>query len=217
MMSKKALVPKLSICDFSQIDKTRKALIKEGVKLYIDTLNWAKDYPHLPKVELYLAYCEGGFWLHYEVEGEDLRTLSPSDGNYVHPDSCVEFFMQKEVGEAYINFEFNASGVCYASHHQTIKESSLLSADEFASIKRWGSHLGQKVDIANEVVKWDLTVFIPWQTMGYAEGKAPKSFRANFYKCGDETAHPHFVSWSPIEEAQPAFHRPQFFGTIELA
>ena len=38
------------------------------------------------------------------VHGEDIRTTSEGDGNYVHEDSCVEFFMQKEEGPSYINF-----------------------------------------------------------------------------------------------------------------
>ena len=63
---------------------------------------------------------------------------------------------------------------------------------------------------------WEVTVAIPWTTMGYEAGKLPTSLRANLYKCGDKTPHPHFLSWAPIEEAQPAFHRPQFFGELLL-
>ncbi len=216
MQSKKLSVNVIKEYNFEQIKETRKALLRDGTKTLIDTLNWAEDFPHQPKVELHLAHCKEGLWLDYNVQGQDLRTLSPADGNYVHTDSCVEFFMQKEQGESYINFEFNAAGICYAAHHQSIKESTLLSADEFKTIKRWGTYLGEKHDIANEDFTWRLTVFIPWETMGYEAGETPKTFFANFYKCGDETAHPHFVSWSPIDEPSPAFHRPQFFGEIEL-
>ena len=52
--------------------------------------------------------------------------------------------------------------------------------------------------------------------MGYAAGQLPREFYANLYKCGDKTAHPHFLSWAPIQEVEPAFHRPQFFGTFVL-
>ncbi len=217
MNSKKAIVPHLNISSTSPIDEVRKQILQDGVKLDINTLNWAKDFPYCPEVQLYLAHSDEGFWLHYIVDGQDLRTLSPADGNYVHTDSCVEFFMQQEQGEDYINFEFNAGGVCYASHHQGKSQSQGFSQEEFNSIKRWGSHLGQRLDIANEQIKWDLSVFIPWKTLGYTDHKAPKSFRANFYKCGDETAHPHYLSWSPIVKESPAFHCPEFFGEIELA
>ena len=39
---------------------------------------------------------------------------------------------------------------------------------------------------------------------------------ANFYKCGDDTPQPHFISWSPIDLPKPDFHAPQFFGVLEL-
>ena len=44
----------------------------------------------------------------------------------------------------------------------------------------------------------------------------PESIRANFYKCGDKTAHPHYLSWSPIDTPKPDFHRPEFFGELIL-
>ena len=191
-------------------------LQEQGQLLYIDTLNWRQDFPHRPLVAAYLAYDAEALYINYRVSGEDLRTLSPGDGNYVHEDSCVEFFMQRERGTAYINFEFNAAGVCYAAHHASPSEAVLLSAEEFASIERWGDHQGQHGLERTGSAAWQLTVAIPWTTMGYAAGQLPHEFYANLYKCGDKTAHPHFLSWAPIQEVEPAFHRPQFFGTFVL-
>lgn len=189
------------------------ALERQGAHLFIDTINWA-EYSYCPLVSLQLAYTDSTLILHYFVRGLDLRTLSPEDGNYVHTDSCVEFFMQKEQGESYTNFEFNAAGVCYASHHSTIRESTPLTSEEYASIKRSGTHIGEKHS-AEGVHSWELLIEIPWSTMGYTDGP-PERLWGNFYKCGDETAHPHFLSWAPIDAPSPAFHRPQFFGELVL-
>ena len=41
-------------------------------------------------------------------------------------------------------------------------------------------------------------------------------WRANLYKCGDQTSHPHWASWAPIGEALN-FHQPGFFGGLDLA
>lgn len=188
-----------------------------GKRISIDTLNWEQEYPYCPAVSVSVAYSEEGLLLHYVVHGADIRTTSPGDGHYVHEDSCVEFFMQREPGESYINFEFNAAGVCYAAYHKTIQEATLLSAADFASIRRIASYSGQRLEQTDGVFDWTLTTLIPWAVMGYQEGKIPQSMRANFYKCGDKTAHPHFVSWTPIVETAPAFHRPQFFGELLLA
>jgi hypothetical protein len=40
---------------------------------------------------------------------------------------------------------------------------------------------------------------------------------ANFYKCGDDTAVPHYGAWSPVKTASPDFHRPEFFGELVFA
>ena len=212
---KQAYIPRLDRAGLS-LEAFSVRLREQGVPIYIDTLNWAKDFPHRPLVCAYLGYDTEALYIDYVVVGEDLRTLSPGDGNYVHEDSCVEFFMQREVGDAYINFEFNAAGVCYAAHHASPAESVLLSPEEFASIERWGTLLGQHGLEETGRKSWELAVAIPWTTMGYQAGVLPRSLRANLYKCGDKTAHPHFVSWSPIVEAQPAFHRPLFFGELTL-
>jgi hypothetical protein len=52
--------------------------------------------------------------------------------------------------------------------------------------------------------------------IGLDAGNLPETIRANFYKCGDLTAHPHFLSWNPIDLPKPDFHRPEFFGTLTL-
>jgi hypothetical protein len=45
-------------------------------------------------------------------------------------------------------------------------------------------------------------------------GNLPETIRANFYKCGDSTAVPHYLSWSHIATETPDFHRPEFFGEL---
>ena len=40
------------------------------------------------------------------------------------------------------------------------------------------------------------------------------TWRANFYKCGDETSHPHWLSWSPVKELN--FHAPDDFGELKF-
>ena len=43
-----------------------------------------------------------------------------------------------------------------------------------------------------------------------------KTARANFYKCGDDMAVPHYISWNPIGCPRPDFHRPEYFGTLKF-
>ena len=43
-----------------------------------------------------------------------------------------------------------------------------------------------------------------------------KTFRANFYKCGDKLTVPHYVTWSPVETVKPDYHQPEYFGNIKF-
>ena len=67
-----------------------------------------------------------------------------------------------------------------------------------------------------EPVDWFLEVYIPFSVIENnvgSLGNIEKSrWRANFYKCGDETSHPHWASWSPVDELN--FHLPRCFGTL---
>lgn len=212
---KKVYIPYLETNDLS-LKSIQRQLETQSSRVIIDTLNWVEDYPYKPVVSVDLAYNEKGILLHYFVHGEDIRTTSLGDGNYVHEDSCVEFFMQRERGESYINFEFNAAGVCYASYHKTIQDSRKFVAEEFAQIERLATFQGERLEQTEGIFNWEVTALIPWTLMGYEEGVIPTRFFGNLYKCADKTAHPHFVSWSPIDEDKPAFHRPQFFGEFIL-
>ncbi|MDD3966848.1 MAG: carbohydrate-binding family 9-like protein [Candidatus Marinimicrobia bacterium] len=39
-------------------------------------------------------------------------------------------------------------------------------------------------------------------------------WRANFYKCGDKTSHPHWGSWQALDIL--IFHQPESFGILEF-
>ncbi len=211
---KEAVIPFVHFRDES-LQSLGNLLEVKGKRLYINVLNWEEDFPYCPIAVVDVAHCTQGILLHYVVRGLSIRTLTTEDGNHVNADSCVEFFMQAEEGDAYKNFEFNAAGVCLASHRASITEKVVLSPGEFSSIRRWGTYLGQQLDIPDGIFSWELSVLIPWKTMGYSDGKAPKQMRANFYKCADKTPHPHYLSWSPIAgEPKPAFHRPKCFGVL---
>ncbi len=206
---KKAYIPYLKTLE-KDLESLQEEIETQGKRLNIDTLNWEIEYPYSPIASATIAYSEEGILISFFVRGKDIRTQAQQDGEYVHEDSCVEFFMQKERGESYINFEFNASGTCYASHHKTIKDSIPFIDQEFQQIKRIATFSGQKLESNGEIHSWQVTTIIPWSIMGYDQ--IPQKMYANLYKCGDKTKHPHYLSWAPIEEEFPAFHRPQFFG-----
>ena len=65
---------------------------------------------------------------------------------------------------------------------------------------------------------WTIEYRLPVSILeSYAAVTAPRPgvvWRANFYKCGDQTSHPHYLTWAEVKNAQPKFHLPEFFGSI---
>ncbi|MDU5344496.1 MAG: carbohydrate-binding family 9-like protein, partial [Prevotella bivia] len=63
---------------------------------------------------------------------------------------------------------------------------------------------------------WELALVVP--VSSFFNHKITElsglTMKANFYKCGDKTDQPHFLSWQKVDLPKPDFHRPEFFGTI---
>ena len=75
--------------------------------------------------------------------------------------------------------------------------------------------------IENEIVEptsWTLEYKLPISILGkYTNVAKPApgiKWKANFYKCGDKTSHPHWLTWSFVDKPNPNFHSPSFFGVL---
>ena len=71
-------------------------------------------------------------------------------------------------------------------------------------------------ELDGKIFGWSVGMCVPFDLIGADPDNLPSSIRANFYKCADKSAHPHFLSWSPIDVPSPDFHRPEFFGELIL-
>ncbi|GET25175.1 carbohydrate-binding family 9-like protein [Prolixibacter sp. NT017] len=186
-------------------------LPKVGLVLQLQQINW-QEFPHKPEVDVYLGHSGHSLFLHYVVRKDYVRAVNRNDQEPVYEDSCVEFFLQEN--ENYRNFEFNALGVCLSAVGAERKSRRRLQTEELALIRRNASLHPDALPPEDVLSDWNLTVEIPFSMIGLERGK---SFRGNFYKCGDETLIPHFVSWAPIKELKPDFHRPEFFAELSIA
>jgi hypothetical protein len=69
-----------------------------------------------------------------------------------------------------------------------------------------------------EPLTWQLAFWIPRGVLErYVGGLGPLAgqvWRANAYKCGDLTSHPHWASWAPLDGRN--FHLPHCFGSLRL-
>ena len=187
----------------------------EGARFDVDCVNWPGEFPYSPLCSGRIARTEGSLVVDFRVSGLDLRAENKSDNGSQWEDSCVEFFVQDPDGSVYYNFEINALGKVLACSGADRNNRVPRPAEEMEAIARFATV--KKVDTEKEGLQsWRICIIVPFELIGADPDNLPAKLRANFYKCGDKTAHPHFLSWSPIGTPNPDFHRPEFFGELIL-
>lgn len=180
---------------------------------------------HRPWTQCRLLYDEQNLYGIFRVEEQGVRCVHTGFQSEVWKDSCVEFFVQPKGVGGYFNFEFNGGGALLASHVTNpvrrdgrLKEFQPLASSDDRQIRRF-STLPRMVEpeIPTPMV-WHLEFSIPFAVLEKYTGPigavAGQIWQANFYKCGNETSHPHWLSWSPLRERN--FHDPTSFGQIEF-
>ena len=174
----------------------------------IDSINWQEQYPIAPETKFTLAHTDEMLYVRFEVKGEVPLATKTEDLEHVNEDACVEIFIANADNTRYWNFEFNAAGVCNASHRKSRKEEVVrLNTEQLQSIKRFPVQLC--------AAHWSLLIAIPLSLIELDLSRE-HARRANLYKCGDKTAMRHYASWNPINAPAPAFHLHEFFGEIQL-
>jgi hypothetical protein len=180
---------------------------------------------HRPKVEARLGYTHEGLHGVFRVADQYVRCVRTEYGSEVWKDSCVEFFVQPVEEKGYFNFEFNCGGTflcCYIRDPQRtatgFKDFVKVPASAAGAVSIHSS-LPRTID--PEIpgpVSWCLQFFIPFALLENYAGPLGKSggqtWRGNFYKCADETSHPHWAAWSPVDELN--FHLPRCFGRLRF-
>ena len=182
------------IADFEEVDLDT-ALELEGARFQVDQVNWPAAFPYAPLCAGRIARTEDALVVDFRVSGLDLRALNTEDNGSQWEDSCVEVFIENPDGSEYYNFEINPIGKILAATGPGREGRVKRPAEEMEEILRIARFEGPQE---------------------YAGGNLPEKLRANFYKCGDKTAHPHFLSWNPVGTPSPDFHRPEFFGELIL-
>lgn len=184
----------------------------------IDTVNWPAEYPYCPEVAFRMAWCPDGLLVHYRVKEQSVRAHYADDGGRVWTDSCVECFIRNADSDIYYNIECNCIGTLLAASGDGRHDRVPVAAELRRDVLRWASLGGTPFEERCEPTAWEVALVIP-AALFVAHPirlEAGAVLRANFYKCGDELCVPHFLSWNPIEVSQPDFHRPEYFGELEL-
>ena len=210
---KKLKVPYLAGLDSIEFDSIGFIMESKACRDYINVINW-DEYSYKPIVAFDIARSNKYLFIKYFVKGHSIKAVYDKDDSAVHEDSCVEFFMQKEGENSYMNFEFNCIGTCDAARRLSREVKTSLTDEEYKSIIRYSSLERKTFSEKKGIYNWELLVAIPLSVMGLDPENLPEKILANFYNCADDTEYPHFVSWNPIDLPNPDFHCPKFFGEL---
>jgi len=180
---------------------------------------------HHPQTAVKLTYNQDGLCGLFRVEDNYVLCTHTRFMDPVYTDSCVEFFVQPRPDSGYFNFEFNCGGALLASYivdptrtANGFKDFTLLRPEDAEHIDIYHSMPAVVEPEIEEETLWHLEFFIPFSVLeayaGTVKAAAGDTWRANFYKCGDKTSHPHWGAWSEVDELN--FHLPCCFGTLRF-
>ena len=177
-----------------------------GACAAIDRYAWGGDYR--PEARAYLRAGDAALHVLLCAREETVCARVHDFGGPVWTDSCLEFFFQPfDDDSRYMNIEVNAAGAALIGIGAGREGRRVLGECPVGMDLRASRHAG---------AWWAVAYSLPYALIGALFGREFRPggvARGNFYTC-DESIHPHFGSWSPIDAPAPDFHRPECFGAL---
>lgn len=177
---------------------------------------------HFPKVQAKLAYDAENIYVIFRVDDRYVRAVAPHHQGMVCRDSCAEFFFAPgmDVSKGYFNLEMNCGGTMLL-HFQVIPRKDMvpLTDEELATIEVAASQPRIVDPEITEPTTWFIEYRLPVAIVDKYLPDAAKpapgvQWRANFFKCADDTSHPHWLTWAKVNRERPDFHVPEDFGVL---
>jgi hypothetical protein len=182
---------------------------------------------HRPRTEAKLLHDGATIYALFKVADRFVRSVHTAYDSDTYKDSCVELFLQPLAREGYFALEVNCGGAFSLRYI----EDPTRTANRFAKWVPVSAADARRIRVQHSMpavveperageTTWWVELAWPTDTMepyaGRIDGLSGQRWRGNLFKCGDETSHPHWATWSPIGEVLN-FHQPRFFGDMEFA
>ncbi|MFA5292352.1 MAG: carbohydrate-binding family 9-like protein [Phycisphaerae bacterium] len=176
---------------------------------------------HFPKTQAKLLYDEKNIYVFFRIEDQYVRAVAQKLHDPVCRDSCAEFFFTpgENISDGYFNLEINCGGTMLMFHQTARNENKIQISEQNCKKIKIKTSMPKIVEPEiKEPITWTLHYTLPLEILeSYAKVSKPAAgvkWRANFYKCADDSSHPHWLTWAKIDKPRPDFHRPDFFDTI---
>ena len=185
-------------------------------ELPVDCTNWPQ-FPYHPRVRFRIGHIQAEIWLKFYVAETRIRARETVFNGAVSQDSAVEFFISFDKAN-YYNFEFNCIGTAHLAYGPTRNNRRFVSPALVESMTIEPSLGKQPFEEKSGVFEWTLMVKIPVQCFAFDRiaTLSGRDASANFYKVGNGLSVPHYMTWRPVNTANPDYHRPEFFGGVRF-
>lgn len=213
---KQLFIKKLEPAKNRTLAEAAHLLEKQTVTIQIDTINWSA-FSYKPQVTFRIGHTGSEIWLKFYVVEKHIRAVETRTNGDVYKDSCVEFFIAFD-DKNYYNFEFSCIGTRHLSFGPGRGNRTRISPEIVEQIEIEPSLGNKPFEAKSGNFTWEMMIRIPVNCFAFNTMHAldNATANANFYKCGDSTAEPHFVTWNPVKTENPDYHRPEFFGKIQF-
>lgn len=213
---KNLFIKKININKQISLNEASHLLETQTIGNLINIINW-EIFSYRPGVTFRIGHIGSEIWLKYYVNEKYIRAQETHTNGDVYKDSTVEFFISLN-GKNYYNFEFNCIGTIHIGYGPG-RENRKPVRPKIAELIEIESSLGN-LPFAEKSgdFEWEMMIRIPLETFEFDKFKTFSGIKAsaNFYKCGDNTSKPHFVTWNAIGTKNPDYHCPEYFGKVEF-
>lgn len=192
--------------------------LQSQIPLKLEHYLW-EDNGYQPEVQVRLGYTNEKLQVLFRTYEKDPLIRYHQMNDPVFTDSCVEFFVQPtpDSDARYLNFEINAAGTLLLGLGVGRDRVRLTDVDPKTFQIQPQVNCTDPVD---DRTYWELQYEIPFQFIQshFPDFKVESGARlkGNFYKCGNDTAQPHYGCWNLIELDTPNYHVSEFFGELIL-
>jgi hypothetical protein len=182
---------------------------------------------HHPRTEAKVLYDDAGLYVHFRLFDRYVLCKRTYNHELTSKDSCVEVYFEPFPGEkGYLNFEMSCGGALLLFYitdpiraPRTIFKERIIVSDPLIATMRIAHSLPEQIEKEiTEPVNWWVEYFIPYSLFEHYVGPLgppeKRKWRGNFFKCADESSHPHWASWSQVHEFN--FHVPKYFGSLKF-
>lgn len=179
--------------------------------LYVDEYLWGSTREIAMQAQI--CYDESAFYVHMKAVEPHIRAEHRAPLSMICEDSCMEFFFcPEENDDRYVNVEVNPNAYTFIGiSHCRADNVRLCPSDEEELFCKTVTRTEDGWDLQYRIPVSFLRVFFPNYQLC-----AGKIIRANVYKCGDLTVKTHYLSWNPVVNPTPDFHRSCDFGRMIL-